>query len=270
MSWWGKIAGGGLGFALGGPLGAMIGAVLGHQLDKSAAYQRDGVGFDLGSQERTQAAFFTATFSIMGHIAKADGQVSPQEIHLAEQVMAQMRLNKDQRKAAIELFNQGKQADFEIEEVLEQFRKECRRKITLIQMFIEIQLQAAYADGVKHPAEEQILRHICSSLGYPQALLTQLESLIFAQQRRYQSSGGQTARPAGTSELKNAYKILGINSTASDQELKKAYRKLMSQHHPDKLIAKGLPEEMIEVATDKTQEIQKAYDLIKEQRKRTH
>ena len=265
MSWWGKLAGGGLGFALGGPLGAMIGTILGHQLDKPPPGQRRRVGFDPGSQERTQAAFFAATFSVMGHIAKADGQVSPQEIQLAEQVMGQMRLSKEQRKAAIGLFNQGKQDDFVIDEVLEQFRKECRRKITLMQMFIEIQLQAAYADGVKDPAEEKILRHICKVLGYPQVLLTQLESLIFAQQRSYQYSSAGKQQSSAT-ELKNAYKILGVNSSASDPEVKKAYRKLMSQHHPDKLIAKGLPEEMIEIATNKTQEIQKAYELIKDQR----
>lgn len=259
MSWWGKLAGGSLGFALGGPLGAMIGAMLGHQFDKPST-RRGQIGFDANSQERTQAAFFTATFSVMGYLAKADGRVSPQEIQLAEQVMVQMRLNREQRAAAIGLFNQGKQADFVLDDVLEQFRRECRRKVTLMQMFIEIQLQAAYADGIKHPAEERILRHICTVLGYPHTLLSQLESLIFAQQRGYQ----ETARASSESELKNAYRILGVSSSAPDAEVKKAYRRLMSQHHPDKLVSKGLPEEMIEVATSKTKEIQKAYDLIKE------
>lgn len=263
MSWWGKLAGGSLGFALGGPLGAMIGAMLGHQLDKASQGQRERIGFDPGSQERTQAAFFTATFSVMGCIAKSDGQVSPQEIRLAKQVMAEMNLNKDQREAAVKLFNQGKRADFALDEVLEQFRKECGRKATLKQIFIEVQLQAAYADGVKHPAEERILKHICTMLDYPLHLLTQLESLIFAQQHSYQ----QTTRTSSESELKNAYQILGVSSSASDAEVKRAYRRLMSQHHPDKLIAKGLPEEMIKIATGKTKEIQKAYDLVKTHRK---
>ncbi len=264
MSWWGKLAGGGLGFALGGPLGAMVGTILGHQLDKPGVGSRKRVGFDPGSQERTQAAFFAATFSVMGHVAKADGQVSTQEIQLAKQVMTQMNLSVEQRKAAIDLFNQGKQADFALDEVLDQFRKECRRKITLLQMFVEIQLQAAYADGVKDPAEDRILKHICAKLGYPLALLSQVESLIFAQQSQHYTA---TSRTSSQSALKNAYKILGIDSKTSDAELKKAYRRMMSQHHPDKLIAKGLPEEMLEIATDKTQEIQKAYGLIKEHRK---
>ena len=268
MSWWGKLAGGGLGFALGGPLGAMIGVMLGHQLDKSSASQPGQIGFDPGSRERTQAAFFTATFSVMGHIAKADGYVSPKEIQLAEQTGAQMRLNQEQRRVAIELFNRGKQADFMLDDVLDQFRKECHRKTTLIQMFIEIQLQAAYADGVKDPAEERILQHICSRLGYPLAWLAQLESITFGQQHQYQHTGGAPPTPA--SEIRNAYRMLGVDPKATEAEVKKAYRRLMNQHHPDKLVSKGLPEEMVEIATGKTQEIRKAYDLIRQQRKQYH
>ena len=262
MSWWGKLAGGGVGFALGGPLGAMLGAILGHQVDK--AKQEKQAGWGQGSRERTQAAFFTATFSVMGHIAKADGVVSAQEVQMAEQVFTQMNFNNEQRAAAIELFNQGKQADFDLDQVLQQFRQECGRKITLIQMFMQIQLQAVYADGSKHPAEDQILKHTCQQLGYPVAMLTQLEALLFAQQRQYQRTG---TVPPSQSQIDAAYAVMGVKSSASDAEVKKAYRRLMSQHHPDKLIAKGLPEEMIQVATDKSQEIQKAYELIKETRK---
>ena len=259
MSWWGKLAGGGIGFALGGPLGAMLGTILGHQIDKV----KDGE-FDAGSQERTQAAFFTATFSVMGHIAKADGHVSPQEIQMAEQVIAHMKLEPAQRKAAIELFNHGKEADFDLDEVLGQFRQECGRKVTLIQMFMQIQLQATYADGRKDAAEEKILTHICERLGYPTAMLAQLEAMLFAQQREY---GGNVNVPPSHDQIDNAYSVLGVSSTASDAEVKKAYRRLMSQHHPDKLISKGLPDEMIQIATDKSKEIQKAYELVNQTRK---
>jgi DnaJ like chaperone protein len=259
MSWWGKIAGGGLGFAMGGPLGALLGAVLGHQVDKASK-----TNFDANSQERTQAAFFTATFSVMGHIAKVDGHVSPQEIHMAEQVFRQMNFNSGQRSAAIELFNQGKSDDFDLDEVLDQFRRECGRKISLIQMFMQIQLQAVYADGRKHPAEERVLKIICDRLRYPVAMLAQLEALLFAQQHQYKSAGD---RPATQSELENAYAVLGIKESATDDEVKRAYRKLMHQNHPDKLISKGLPEEMIKVATEKSKLIQKAYDVIKKSRK---
>ena len=263
MSWWGKLAGGGVGFALGGPLGAMLGAILGHQVDK-ANQEKLATELGQGTQQRTQAAFFTATFSVMGHISKADGFVSPQEIQMAEQVFAQMNLKQDQRVMAIELFNQGKEDGFDLDQVLTQFKQECGRKITLIQMFMQIQLQAVYADGNKHPAEDRILQHICDRLGYPVAMLSQLEALLFAQQRRY-SSGSNV--PPSRSQINEAYSVLGVAVSATDAEVKKAYRRLMSQHHPDKLIAKGLPEEMIQVATDKSQEIQKAYERIKEIRK---
>ena len=258
MSWWGKLAGGGIGLMLGGPLGGMLGAVLGHQVDKAKKLK---MGFDPGSQERAQAAFFTATFSVMGHIAKADGQVSQQEIQVAESIFNHMNFQPEQRTAAIELFNKGKQDDFDLQEVLSQFKQECGRKITLIQMFMQIQLQAVYADGSKHPQEARILKEICDALGYPAAMLSQLEAMLFSQQQSY--SGGSRQAPS-QNDIANAYSILGLKEGATEAEVKKAYRRLMSQHHPDKLISKGLPEEMIQIATDKSKQIQKAYELIKQ------
>jgi DnaJ like chaperone protein len=261
MSWWGKLAGGGIGLMLGGPLGGMLGAVLGHQVDKAKKLK---MGFDPSSQERAQAAFFTATFSVMGHIAKADGKVTQQEIQVAEGIFNHMNFQPEQRAAAIELFNKGKQDDFVLQDVLAQFKQECGRKITLIQMFMQIQLQAVYADGSKHPQEERILKEICDALGYPVAMLSQLEAMLFSQRR---SHSGYSNQPPSKNDLKNAYSILGVEEGASAAEVKKAYRRLMSQHHPDKLISKGLPEEMIQIATDKSQQIQKAYELIKKSTK---
>ncbi len=261
MSWWGKIAGGGIGLMLGGPLGGMLGAVLGHQVDRAKKHR---LGFDPSSQETAQAAFFTATFSVMGHIAKADGHVTQEEIQAAEQVFEHMNFQPEQRNAAIELFNRGKESDFDLDGVLTQFKKECGRKITLIQMFMQIQLQAAYADGNKHPAEDKILKDICKALGYPVSMLNQLEAMLYAQQQSYSNNPNQ---PPSRSQISNAYSVLGVDEGAADDEIKKSYRRLMNQHHPDKLISKGLPEEMIQVATDKSKQIQKAYELIKNSRK---
>ncbi len=265
MSWWGKLLGAVLGYSFGDLTGAIIGLFIGHLLIDRRNYS--GARFGGSSREQTQATFFAATFSVMGHISKSDGHVSPAEIKAAEHVMQQMRLSKEQRSAAIEHFNQGKQPDFNLDETLTAFRNECGRKISLLQMFIEIQLQAVYADGVKEPSEESVLQHICSVLGYPVTLLTQLESMLFASQRSRQSSSSNYSYSASSTALEDAYKIIGVSETASNSEIKKAYRRLMSQNHPDKLIHKGLPEEMIEIATNKTQEIQKAYDLISESRK---
>ena len=268
MRWWGKILGGILGYALSETLlGVLIGAFLGHMFDRNVSSKKGGgFTFDPGKQERRQNVFFDTTFSVLGHISKSDGRVSQEEIALAERVMQQMRLSKEQRVAAIELFNQGKQADFDLDQALREFRESIGGKITLIQMFIEIQLQAVYADGTKSSSEARILQKICQALGYPEVLLAQLESMLFASQRSRQSYQTNEAYASSSTALEDAYKIIGVSETASDAEVKKAYRKLMSQNHPDKLIAKGLPEEMIEIATNKTQEIQKAYDLIEKSR----
>ena len=137
-------------------------------------------------------------------------------------------------------------------------------KTALMQMFIEIQLQAAYADGIKSSGEEQILQHICKVLGYPAVLLAQMETMFFASKRSHKSYGSNGAN--SSSALEDAYEIIGVKSSATDSEVKKAYRRLMSKNHPDKLISKGLPEEMIKIATNKTQEIQKAYNLISDSR----
>ncbi|MGE4617890.1 MAG: co-chaperone DjlA [Gammaproteobacteria bacterium] len=166
MAWWGKVVGGAFGFMLGGPLGAAFGAAIGHNFDKGVERDHFATGSGASSQERVQAAFFTATFSVMGHIAKADGQVTQEEIALARAVMRDMALNTAQTRVATDLFNQGKQPDFDIDAVIDQFRRECHRRLTLMQMFVEIQLHAAYADGALHPREEAVLKRLASRLGF--------------------------------------------------------------------------------------------------------
>ncbi len=264
MSWWGKVLGGTFGFLMGGPLGALIGAALGHNFDKGfrGFNEQPLPGFSPGAQERVQTAFFTATFSVMGHLAKADGRVSEHEIQLARALMAQMNLNADLKKAAIGLFNEGKADDFPLDEVLEQFRRECHRRRNLLQMFLEILLQSAYADGTLHAEEKRVLLHICDRLGFSKAEFAHLEALV----RGVHAGQGQAGAPARGQQLAEAYQILGVGRDASEAEVKKAYRRLMNQHHPDKLVAKGLPEEMIKLATVKTQEIRKAYDLVRDSR----
>lgn len=260
MSWWGKIMGGSFGYMLGGPLGALLGAAVGHQLDKAMGNIMLDPEFGSGKVERVQQAFFTATFSVMGHLAKADGRVSDDEIAMARQVMAQMQLNDEQKKTAINLFNMGKQPEFQLDEAMSQFKRECHRRQNLIQMFLEIQMSTAIADGHIDDNEQQVLRQIASSLGVAPQVFEQLLRMVGAQQS-YQQPGQSPAV-----KLDEAYAILGVEKSASDAEVKKAYKRLMNQHHPDKLVAKGLPEEMMKMATEKTQEIKQAYEHIKESR----
>jgi DnaJ like chaperone protein len=254
---------------LGGPLGAVLGTVLGHRFDKGLEGIKQQIPWHSGDQERVQTAFFTATFSVMGHIAKADGVVTKEEIALAQQLMAQMQLNAEQKKTAISLFNQGKEADFPLNDLLEQFRQECHRRKNLLRMFIEIQIQAAYADGAMAQSERSLLLNISQQLGFSRLEFDHLDSLIRAA-NQFGSSGPhyRQTHPAADSaqQLKAAYALLDIPASSSDSEVKKGYRRMMNRHHPDKLVAKGLPPEMIKIATEKTQEIKQAYELIKSSR----
>jgi DnaJ like chaperone protein len=256
MAWWGTVVGGTLGFMFGGPLGALLGAALGRNFDKGINLSGEQGAFDIGQQERVQAAFFTATFSVMGHIAKADGKVTADEISAAEAIMARMQLDAHQRKAAIRLFNEGKKDDFPLHDILDQFRHECHRRRNLVQMFLEIQIATALADGHFHASEKRVLFTIGEQLGLDHAAIEHLFGFVRSSQPH-----GETKQP-----LSKAYEILGAGKNSSAADIKKAYRRLMSQHHPDKLIARGLPEEMIKMATEKTQEIKAAYEQIKESR----
>ena len=256
MSWWTSVLGGALGYMIGGPLGAMLGVAFAGNLSKGKSnYRGSASDYRPGDQQRVQAAFFSSVFSVMGYIAKVDGKVSKSEILLAQQVMQHMQLSEDMQKAAKELFNQGKQKDFNLDEVLEQFRTESHRRTHLVRMFLEIQIQATYADGVFDDKEYDALKYIAQKLRFP---IHELERLI----QQFSVASGKSSKLT----IDDAYVILGADKSLTDKELKRAYRRLLAQHHPDKLVAKGLPDEMIKLANDKTQEIISAYELIKKHR----
>lgn len=257
MNWWGKILGGAFGMMIGGPIGALLGAALGHNFDKGVSHTGNSqAGF--GRQERVQTMFYTATFSVMGHVCKADGRVTDDEISLAKQVMQQMDMDADQRRAAINLFNEGKKESFPLIDVIKQFKREIGFRPNLLRMFIEVQIMAAYADGVMHLAERDVLLKICQVLHISQHEFDHLCAMIGGM-----GDGTSADRDDGSPSLKQAYAVLDVNDSASSSEIKKAYRRLLSQHHPDKLVAKGLPEEMMKVAAERTHEIRKAYEVIK-------
>ncbi|MGI2324601.1 MULTISPECIES: co-chaperone DjlA [Methylococcus] len=270
MSWLGKLLGGTFGFLVGGPLGALLGAAIVHKLDggkdKYAQIESDP---SPDAQHRIQMAFFTATFSVMGHVARADGRVSEAEITVARTVMNRMSLSEGMRRTAIELFSRGKQPDFPLREAVEQFRKECHRRYALLRIFLEIQLEAAFADGPVNQAEERVLLDICDRLRISRfeyhAMKGRLDAALrFARAYQNSSYGGHRNTPARRREdtLEDAYAMLGIEASAGADEVKRAYRKLISRHHPDKLVARGMPEEMVRIANEKTQQIRKAYEVI--------
>ncbi len=260
MRWWGKALGGVFGFVVGGPVGAVVGAALGHGVDRRAGggmvWSRDVA--------RVRAAFFTAVFSVMGQVAKADGRVSRDEIRAAEEVMRHMNLNPEQRRAAIHLFQQGKRPDFAIDAVLAQFRRQCGRHPELVRLFLELQLRAALADGDLGVREREVLLQVCDRLGVP---AREFEWLVRIMQRRGANRGGAGGgNVPGSRRLEQAYQVLGVARDARPDEITKAYRRLMSRTHPDKLVSRGLPEEMIRVAAERTREVRDAYDTIREAR----
>lgn len=268
----GKIIGGICGLLLSGgnPAGLLLGVFVGHWFDRSLRFQ----GFFRIRNKKAQKAFFDAAFLVMGHIAKADGRVSENEIQVAREIMNRFGLSEETRKEAMRLFNQGKSEGFDLESTLTAFKCACPFDLGLMYSFIEIQIQAAYADRRLNPKTKYILQYIARSLGVG-GLNFALYDMLFGlrngsafheqNNRGYQGSYYRERRSTTYTHytsIQESYTILGVNQRASNNEIKKAYRQMMSQHHPDKLIAKGLPEEMIKVATEKTQKIQKAYEDI--------
>ena len=262
MNLTGALIGALIGWMLGGPLGAIVGALLGGSV--SVGISAGGwSGYDAA---RVQQAFFTASFSVMGHVAKADGVVSENEIRAARAVMAHMNLDAAQQRAAIELFNRGKEPGFDLDSTLQELRAACRGRRDVLSMFLQIQLHAALADGgVINPPERRMLEHICAVLGVSEFELRQYEQFIRAQQG-YRGGAGPGARPAPVDTLASAYQTLGVAPSAADAEVKTAYRRLMKENHPDKLVARGVPENMIKLAQEKVQQINVAYDAIKQAR----
>lgn len=263
----GKLISGILGLILLGPLGLIGGLFVGHIFDKG--YQLSHLR---ASPERLQAiqdCFFETTFTLLGHLAKADGRISEQEIAQTENLMSQMGLTSEHRKVAIQLFKQGAEADFQIDQQLSKFRDTCGSQPNLVQMLVVYLVNVALADGEFDAAEEAVVSKVASGLGIPQFAFDRLIQMIKAQNA---FRGGQyhqhsyAGASANTNALELAYDALGVSSAASDTEIKRAYRKLMSQYHPDKLTGQGVPQDMINEATERSQEIQAAYDLIKKSR----
>lgn len=249
------------GYLLYGFFGSILGYLVGSFIDRARALGTGGMN-PLTNALR-QAVFLETLFTLMGRLAKADGHVSQHEINHVEQFMQQTGMTADHRTQAIAWFKKGADAAFDPQPTYQRFISVCGHTRDLKQTLLVYLIVIALADGSLHSSEEALLTVIAGHLGYDQAAFRQLLNMVLSQSHFGAHPGSQ----ANTADaLDDAYKALGVSKDSSDQEIKRAYRKLISQYHPDKLTGQGLPEDLIKVATEQAKEIQLAYDLIKKNR----
>jgi DnaJ like chaperone protein len=269
MAWKGKFIGALIGFLITRNIwGAVMGAIIGHMFDQSAGLRYAGSAYASAAaaaagglaQASVSEVFFRTTFELMGHVAKSDGRVSEAEIGAARRLMQELRLGPNEISAAIACFRFGKSARYDADSSIEDLRDACAMRHDLLRAFIELQLRAALAgDGISLPART-ILTRIAERLGMSGLEFAHMEA---AQRARQQGRSGPSGRPSAEKPLTESYAELEVSGGVSDKEVTKAYRRQMSRHHPDKLVANGLPESMAQMAKEKTQRIQEAYEAIR-------
>ena len=244
-----------IGLLIGGSRGLVIGGLVGYAIGRGLRSTL------LSGARRIQSQFLESTFAIMGALCKADGVVTRDEVKVAEETFSRLHLSSEQREMAKAAFNRGKAPDFDLYAEADKLVGGIRYgRLPLLQLFLQIQCMAIAADGEVHPAEHEMLVRLARRLGLAERDVSQLEALL----RTASVGAAAGARPTARARLEDAYTALGLTSEASVAEIKRAYRRLISKAHPDKLSAKGLPESMREIAEERAREINVAYDLIKE------
>ncbi|WP_372764313.1 co-chaperone DjlA [Litorivivens sp.] len=252
-----KVIGALIGFWVFGFLGALLGFFIGSAYDRVRMLGLGGA--NPLTRNHRQQVFLQTIFTLKGKLAKADGHISQAEIDHTEAFMRQLKMSAEQRQQAIEWFKQGSGPDYDVSTVIHEFRRTCGHTANLPEVLLVFLVVIALADGDFDAAEEALLADIARQLGFSD---TQFRQILERTLNQTHFAPGQTSQ----NQLADAYKALGVDESCSDQELKRAYRKLMSQYHPDKLMGQGVPDDMIELGKQQTQEIQAAYELIKRSR----
>lgn len=255
MSIWGKVIGGAAGFMVGGPLGALLGAAAGHVYDKSKQPQGDegqaqgtfGAGFEQAREQARQVAFTVAVVALGAKMAKADGQVSREEVDAFKRIF---RIPPGEAGKVGKLFDEAKQSADDFEVYARQVAGLFRDAPQVLEDLLDALFEIAMADGHLHPAEETFLHRVGEIFGLPPRAWERVRA-------------GHRARSQGESD---PYAVLGVDRTATDAEVKAAYRTLVRENHPDLLMAQGMPEEFIEVANRKVAAINAAWDEVSRQR----
>ena len=248
MTWMGKIVGGAIGFALGGPIGAIAGATFGHAFDASEnkyPFEEEAM---LSSSEESQLAFFVAAFSMLAKLAKVDGRISEDEIDSIRRFMVNdLNLDAKSRNVAIKIFNAAVQSQESFQGFALQFYNQFQGRPQILELMIDILLRVSVADGRMNRSEENLILEAVKIFRFGQDAFSKLKSKYVDDSEKY-------------------YAILGCSKSDSNELIKKQYRKLVFEYHPDKIASKGLPEEFIKFANDKFREIQEAYDAVRKER----
>jgi len=235
--------------------GAVMGAVFGYMLDAGARGAAPS-----GRTTSVAGEFFRTTFEIMGFVAKSDGRISEAEIDAARRLMHEFNLGPADINAAIACFGVGKSAGYDAEVAVERLREACGLRHDLLRTFVELQLRAALAGNGLSPPAKLVLARIAARVGLSGLEFAHMEAAVRTRQTRERGAGRASSH---STSLAECYAELEVAATISDQEVTKAYRRQMSRHHPDKLVANGLPESMAQMAKEKTQRIQEAYETVR-------
>jgi len=249
MSIWGKVIGGVAGFAMGGPLGAIMGSVAGHAYDK----MKQGDTPQVENNDTLQVAFTTAIIVLSAKMAKADGTVSREEVDAFKHLF---NIPTSEIGNVGRLFDEAKKDAKGFEPYAEQISMLFAHQPQVLEELLGGLFHIARADGVVHPEELKFLRKTALIFGFSEAQFDRLKAIHM---------GGAGAK-SGASVDADPYQILGISRKDSDAEIKKAYRKLIRENHPDTLIAQGMPQEFVDVANEKMAAINAAYDLVEKER----
>ena len=241
MSFWKAGIGGMIGFTIGGPIGGILGAIIGSKLS-------DKDQIKPSNNQRNQAAFFTALFACFAKIAKADGKVTREEVEKVDQfIKERFKFPPDQRGFAIQIFNHAKDDQNSFRDYATQLVSLLPTDKSALIMFYELLFELSMADGYLDPSEEKLLIEAINIFTIDPELLT-------INKRKFGA------------DISDAYATLGVSENMSFKEIKIAYQRKRKEFHPDTLLSKGLPEELLEKAKEKFIEIQSAFEEIEKQK----
>ncbi len=259
-----KFIGALIGLLIAGWPGALIGLGFGWFYENSSLSKPRVFG-PFADLQAKREQYFVSTFRLMGHVAKADGRISEEEIELTETLMQRMGLTVEHRREAIAQFKEGAASSFDRDAEIAAFAQRCGQGGSLANMLMVTLISVAFADLTLDSGENQALETIAAGLGFSEAQYRQLLEMVTAQ-NGFADEAAALGQAASANDLALAYQALGVTPEVDNKTLKQAYRRLISKHHPDKLIAQGVPDDMVALATERSQEIQTAYDLIQKSR----